>query len=307
MYFCMNIIYVFNMPKNFFAILLILISVFFGSTMGALMKLSQTDLNVYSAGFLRFFLGLIIITPYIIRSKFKVYKTKNFKVHLIRAILNLPAMLLGFAALTIVPFEKISALHFIVPFIVTVLAVIFLKEKIHLYRISALFIGFIGMLVILRPGIIDVSIGIQMALLSSFIWAIVIVITKKLTESDSAITILTYQYTFMTFLSFVLVLFFWSIPSLSSLIYIFLAACSGTILHIALNHAYKLVDVSMTQPFSFLGLVVASLYGYFLFDENPDMFTWIGSLIIFIGVTLIAYREIKLNKDLVRNKLNINL
>ena len=294
------------MPKNLFAILLILISVFFGSTMGALMKLAQTDLNVYSAGFLRFFLGLIIITPYILKSKFKVYKTKNFKVHLIRASLNLPAMLLGFAALTIVPFEKISALHFIVPFIVTILAVIFLKEKIHLYRISALFIGFIGMLVILRPGIIDVSIGIQMALLSSFIWAIVIIITKKLTESDSAITILTYQYTFMTFLSFVLVLFFWSIPSLSSLIYIFLAACSGTILHIALNHAYKLVDVSMTQPFSFLGLVVASLYGYFLFDENPDMFTWIGSLIIFIGVTLIAYREIKLNKDLVRNKLNIN-
>ena len=294
------------MPKNLFAILLILISVFFGSTMGALMKLAQTDLNVYSAGFLRFFLGLLIIIPYILKSKFKVYKTKNFKVHLIRASLNLPAMLLGFAALTIVPFEKISALHFIVPFIVTILAVIFLKEKIHLYRISALFIGFIGMLVILRPGIIDVSIGIQMALLSSFIWAIVIIITKKLTESDSAITILTYQYTFMTFLSFVLVLFFWSIPSLSSLIYIFLAACSGTILHIALNHAYKLVDVSMTQPFSFLGLVVASLYGYFLFDENPDMFTWIGSLIIFIGVTLIAYREIKLNKDLVRNKLNIN-
>jgi drug/metabolite transporter (DMT)-like permease len=293
-------------PKNLFAILLILISVFFGSTMGAFMKLAQTDLNVYTAGFLRFFLGLIIITPYILKSKFKVYKTKNFKVHLIRASLNLPAMLLGFAALTIVPFEKISALHFIVPFIVTILAVIFLKEKIHLYRISALFIGFIGMLVILRPGIIDVTIGIQMALLSSFIWAIVIVITKKLTESDSAMSILTYQYTFMTFLSFVLVLFFWSIPSLSSLIYIFLAACSGTILHIALNHAYKLVDVSMTQPFSFLGLVVASLYGYFLFDENPDMFTWIGSLIIFIGVTLIAYREIKLNKDLVRNKLNIN-
>ena len=274
--------------------------------MGAFMKLAQTDLNVYTAGFFRFFLGLIIITPYILKSKFKVYKTKNFKVHLIRASLNLPAMLLGFAALTIVPFEKISALHFIVPFIVTILAVIFLKEKIHLYRISALFIGFIGMLVILRPGIIDVTIGIQMALLSSFIWAIVIVITKKLTESDSAMSILTYQYTFMTFLSFVLVLFFWSIPSLSSLIYIFLAACSGTILHIALNHAYKLVDVSMTQPFSFLGLVVASLYGYFLFDENPDMFTWIGSLIIFIGVTLIAYREIKLNKDLVRNKLNIN-
>ena len=305
-YFRINLTYVLKMPKNLFAILLILISVFFGSTMGALMKLAQIDLNVYTAGFLRFFLGLVIITPYIFKSKFKVYKTKNFKIHLIRSSLNLPAMLLGFAALTLVPFEKISALHFIVPLIVTILAVIFLKEKIRLYRISALFIGLIGMLIILRPGIIDVSIGIQMTLLSSIMWAIVIIITKKLTESDSAITILTYQYTFMTLLSFIIVLFFWNTPSMSSLIYIFLAACSGTILHIALNHAYKLVDVSMTQPFSFLGLVISSLYGYFLFNENPDIFTWIGALIIFVGITLITYREIKLNRDLVRNKLNIN-
>jgi len=274
--------------------------------MGALMKLAQTDLNVYTAGFFRFFLGLVIIAPYILRSKLKVYQTKNFKIHLIRSGLNLPAMLLGFAALTIVPFEKISALSFIVPFIVTILAVIFFKEKIRLYRISALFIGLVGMLVILRPGIIDLSIGIQMTILSSFIWAVVIIITKKLTKDDSAITILTYQYTFMTFLSFIVVLFFWNTPSVDNLIYIFLAACAGTIVHIAFNHALKLVDVSMTQPFSFFGLLIASLYGYFLFDEKPDLFTWIGALIIFTGVAIITYREIKLNKNLVTNKLNIN-
>jgi drug/metabolite transporter (DMT)-like permease len=75
-----------------------------------------------------------------------------------------------------------------------------------------------------------------------------------------------------------------------------LAACSGTVVHIALNNAFKLVDVSMTQPFSFFGLIIASFYGYFLFDEKPDLFTWIGSLIIFIGIAIITYREIKLNK-----------
>ena len=292
------------MSKNSFAILLIFVSIFFGSTMGALMKLAQTDLNVYTAGFLRFFFGLIIIAPYIIKSKLKVYQTNNIKIHLIRSGLNLPAMLLGFAALTMVPFEKISALSFIVPFIVTVLAVIFLKEKIHLYRISALFIGLVGMLIILRPGIIDISAGIQMTILSSFIWAVVMIITKKLAKNDSAITILTYQYTFMTFLSFVVVLFFWSNPSLNSLIYIFLSACAGTIVHISLNHALKLVDVSMMQPFSFFGLVIASLYGYFLFDEKPDLFTWIGALIIFIGIAIITYREIKLNKNWIRNNSN---
>ena len=80
--------------------------------MGALMKLAQTDLNVYTAGFLRFFFGLVIIGPYILKSKLKVYQTKNFKVHLIRSSLNLPAMLLGFAALTMVPLEKITVLEY---------------------------------------------------------------------------------------------------------------------------------------------------------------------------------------------------
>jgi len=293
------------MSKNIFAIILIFISIFFGTTMGTLMRLALNDLNLYTAGFLRFFLGFIIVFPYILKTKFKVYQTPNFKIHLIRSSLNLPAMLLGFAALTLVPLEKISALHFIVPFIVTILAVVFLKEKIRFYRISALIIGFIGMLVILRPGIIDISLGIQMSLISSFIWAVVIIITKKLTDDDSAITILTYQYTFMTILSFFIVIFFWQTPSLISLLYLILAAISGTILHIAVNHAYKLVDVSMTQPFSFVGLIIASFYGYFIFNEKPDLYTWIGALIIFVGVILITIREIQLNKDLVKSKINI--
>ena len=300
----MKVFELFKMSKNAFAILLIIISIFFGTTMGALMKLAQTDLNVYTASFLRFFLGLVVIAPYILKSKLKVYQTKNFKIHLIRSGLNLPAMLLGFASLTMVPFEKISALSFIMPFIVTILAVIFLKEKIRLYRISALFIGLAGVLIILRPGLIDISVGIQMTILSSSIWAVVIIITKKLTRNDSAITILTYQYTFMTFLSFILVLFFWDTPSMNSLIYIFLAACAGTIVHIALNNALKLVDVSMTQTFSFFGLIIASLYGYFLFDETPDLFTWVGALIIFIGIIIITYREIKLNKNLTVDNIN---
>ena len=294
------------MSKHVFAITLIFFSIFFGTTMGMFMKLAQNELNVYTSGFLRFLLGFLIVLPYILKTKFHVYKTVNFKIHLIRSCLNLPAMLLGFAALSLVPLEKISALHFIVPFIVTILAVIFLKEKIRLFRISALIIGFIGMLIILRPGIIDISIGIQMTLISSFIWAIVIIITKKLTKDDSAITILVYQYTFMTILSLFIVLFFWQTPSLISFIYLLSATISGTFFHIALNHAYKLVDVSMTQPFSFLGLIIASFYGYFIFDEKPDLYTWIGSLVIFTGIILITIREIQLNKDLIKNKININ-
>ncbi len=292
--------------NNQFAIFLIIISIIFGTFMGTFIKLAQEELNVFTTGFLRFFFGFLIITPYILKTKFEVFSTKNLKIHILRSALNLPAMLLGFAALAMLPLEKMTAIHFIVPIIVTILAVIFLKEKIYLYRSIALVMGFLGMLIILRPGIIDISIGIYMALISSLIWSVVIILTKKVSKDDSAITILSHQYVYMSLFSFPLVIYFWDQPSLKTIIFILCAAMSGTILHIALNHAYKLVDVTMTQPYSFLGLVVSSIIGYFVFSDKPDFYTWLGASVIFCGVLLISYRELQLNKEITRKRLNIN-
>ena len=292
--------------NNQFAIFLIIISIIFGTLMGTFIKLAQEELNVFTTGFLRFFFGFLIITPYILKTKFDVFSTKNLKIHILRSALNLPAMLLGFAALAMLPLEKMTAIHFIVPIIVTILAVIFLKEKIYLYRSIALVMGFLGMLIILRPGIIDISIGIYMALISSLIWSVVIILTKKVSKDDSAITILSHQYVYMSLFSFPLVIYFWDQPSLKTIIFILCAAMSGTILHIALNHAYKLVDVTMTQPYSFLGLVVSSIIGYFVFSDKPDFYTWLGASVIFCGVLLISYRELQLNKEITRKRLDIN-
>ena len=274
--------------------------------MGTFIKLAQEELNVFTTGFLRFFFGFLIIIPYILKTNFKVFHTSNLKIHILRSALNLPAMLLGFAALAILPLEKITAIHFVVPLLVTILAVIFLKEKIYLYRSLALIIGFLGVLIILRPGIVDISIGIYMALTSSLIWSVVIILTKKVSKDDSAITILSHQYLYMSLFSFPLVIYFWDQPNLKTTIFILCAAMSGTILHIALNHAYKLVDVSMTQPYSFLGLVVSSVIGYFIFSDKPDLYTWLGASVIFCGVILISYRELQLNKEITRKRLDIN-
>ena len=222
--------------NNQFAIFLIIISIIFGTLMGTFIKLAQEELNVFTTGFLRFFFGFLIITPYILKTKFEVFSTKNLKIHILRSALNLPAMLLGFAALAMLPLEKMTAIHFIVPIIVTILAVIFLKEKIYLYRSIALVMGFLGMLIILRPGIIDISIGIYMALISSLIWSVVIILTKKVSKDDSAITILSHQYVYMSLFSFPLVIYFWDQPSLKTIIFILCAAMSGTILHLSLIH-----------------------------------------------------------------------
>ncbi len=293
------------MPNNKIAIFLIIISVFFGTLMLTFLKLAQEEVNVYVAGFFRFILGLIIISPYIVKTKFTVFKTSHFKKHFVRSVLNLPAMLLYFSTLVMLPIEKVTAISFVAPLIVTVLAVLFLGEKIYIYRTLALILGFSGMLIILRPGFIDISIGVYMALFSSFLWSVVIIITKKISKEDSSITILSYQSVFMSIFSFIIVLFFWETPSSKTFFYLFLAALSGTILHLALNHAYKLVDVSMTQPYSFLSLIFASIIGFFVFSEMPELFTWLGASIIFLGVLIISYREMKLDKEIIRKRLNI--
>ena len=293
------------MSNNKLAISLIIISVFFGTVMLSFLKIAQEDVNVYVAGFFRFFLGLVIILPYIIKKKDAVLKTTHLKQHFLRAILGLPAMLLYFSALVLLPIEKLTAISFVVPLIVTILAVFFLAEKIYIYRTLALLLGFSGMLVIIRPGFVDISIGVYMVLFSALLWSINIIITKKISKDDSAITILAYQSIFMSLLSFFIVLFFWEMPSLKTFIYLILAAMCGTVLHLTLNHAFKLVDVSMTQPYSFLNLVFASIIGYFVFDEIPDLYTWIGALIIFTGVLIISYREMKLDKEIIRKRIDI--
>ena len=293
------------MTNNKLAIFLIIISVFFGTVMLSFLKIAQEDVNVYVAGFLRFFLGLLIILPYIIKNKDTVLKTTHLKQHLFRAILGLPAMLLYFSALVLLPIEKLTAISFVVPLIVTILAVFFLGEKIYIYRTLALILGFSGMLVIIRPGFVEISIGVYMVLFSALLWSINIIITKKISNDDSAITILAYQSIFMSLFSLIIVLFYWEMPSLKTFIYLILAAMCGTVLHLTLNHAFKLVDVSMTQPYSFLNLVFASIIGYFVFDEIPDFYTWIGALIIFTGVLIISYREMKLDKEIIRKRVDI--
>ena len=291
------------MNKKLLAILLFVTATFFGSLMGVFMRLAQSDINVFTASFLRFGIGFVIILPYLFYSKFNVYKTNNIKLHFIRGIINVPTMYVGFAALMFIPLEQIQALHFIVPIIVTFLAVFFFKEKIRFVRISALIIGLIGMLVMLRPGIIEINIGVYMVLFSSSVWSFIIIITKFLSKNDSPITILTYQYSLVTFFSFFIVIFFWEMPSSIIFLYTFLAALSGTVLHLALIYSYKLVDLTLIQPFTFLSLIWASLFGYYIFGEEPDIFTWLGAIIIFSGVLIIFYRESYLKKDIAKESL----
>ena len=291
------------MSKNFKAIMLALIASFCAVLMSVFLKLAQEDSNVFTVGFLRFFFGLLLITPIIIQSNFKIYNTINFKLHILRCIINVPMMIFGFAALTYIPLEQIKAIGFLSPILVVILSVIFLGERIYLIRTFSLILGFIGTLIILRPGFIEINIGVYMVLASALLWSCVIIITKFMSKNDSAMTILTFQYTFVTLFTFPLAIVYWNNPSFISLIYTLLAAIVGTVLHLCINNAYKLSDLSIIQPVWFTQLVFASFLGFIIFGSLPDFFTWIGAILVFISVLIITYRENYLKKDIAKTSI----
>ena len=290
------------MSNNLRAILLTMSGSFFAVLMEALIRAAQYDSNVYTIGFFRFFFGLIIIFPYLVKNNFTPYKTNNFKFYFIRGLFNIPMMIFGFGALVYVPFEQFKAMHFLSPIIVVLLSFIIFREKIYLYRIFALLIGFAGMLIIVRPGIIEFNIGTIMILTSLTFWSFIIILSKFVSKDDSPITMVTYQYTLMTFFSLPLAIYFWVTPSLTSLIYVFIGAISGTILHLSLALSYKYADLSVTQPIWFTGLIFGSGIGYFAFNETPDLWTWLGGIVVFSSVLVITYNE--KNKDK-KNEKNI--
>ena len=268
------------MNNNVKAILLTLSASFFAVSMEVLIRAAQDDSNVYTIGFLRFFFGFLIILPYILKNKFRNYKTKNFKFYFVRGALNVPMMLLGFGALVYMPFEQFKALSFLSPIIVVLLSFIIFKEKIYTYRIFALTAGFIGTLIIIRPGYVELNIGTVMVLASLLFWSCIIIISKFVSKDDSPITMVSYQYTLMTIFALPLAVYFWQTPSLNSIVYVFIAAMSGTILHLSLALSYKYADLSVTQPIWFTGLIFGSLFGYFAFSEMPDLWTWIGGIVV---------------------------
>ena len=292
------------MNNNIKAILLTTSASFFAVLMEALIRAAQYDSNVYTIGFLRFFFGFIIIFPYLLKNNFVNYKTKNLKFYLLRGLFNIPVMILGFGALIYVPLEQFKAMNFLSPILVVLLSFLIFREKIYNYRILALFVGFIGTLIIIRPGIVQFNVGTVMVLVSLVFWSFIIILSKFVSKDDSPITMVTYQYTLMTIFALPLALFFWDTPSLISIIYVFIGAISGTILHLCLGLAYKYADLSVTQPIWFTGLIFGSGIGYFSFNEIPDLWTWIGGIVVFSSVLLITYRE-RNNSKISKNR-NIN-
>ena len=278
------------------AMLLMLVSTLGFAGMHAIIRYTSRDMHPFEIAFFRNIFGLAVLMPFIYRAGLGALRTGKLHLHAIRGVIQIGAMLMFFIGVSLAPLAKVSAVSFVAPLWATLGAILFLGERVRLRRISALVIGFIGAMVIIRPGIAAVDQGVMLVLGSSAIWACAMLIIKVLSKTESSITITVYMGLFLTPLSFIAALFVWQWPTLEQLALFALMGVLGSVGHVALAHAFKLADTTAVLPLDFTRLIWASALGYVLFAEIPEIWTWLGGTIIFAATTYITFREAKLKK-----------
>ena len=290
------------MNKKLFVIFLSLIGTGTAAIMVSGIKLLSQDLNPFIIAFYRCLFGVIIMLPFMIYNYPEAWKTHNIKLQFVRCAINVYSMISWFTAIGTLQLEKAAAIGFTTPLFTTILAIIFLGEVIRIQRITALIVGFIGILVVIRPGYIPFESGALWLLSAAITFSIVIIIVKKLTEKDSSLTTAFYQMAFMVPPTFFIALFFWESINISQFLLFIFVAIAGFITQFSFAQCLKMAETTFIMPIQFTKLIWLSLIGYFFFMEVPDIWTWIGASIIFSSILFIAYREAINKNSLLKTK-----
>jgi drug/metabolite transporter (DMT)-like permease len=291
------LLYLRTLPSQNKAIAYTLISIFFFSFMGVFIRKSSENIHIFEVIFFRNLLACLIIIPLMYSSgldSFKMYRPGLF---VWRAIFVTIGMFAGFSALTLIPLAQATAISFTTPIFVTILAIFIFGEVIKFRRIVAILVGFIGMLIIVQPGVGSVSLGVILAFIGAFFHSINLLIVKKLTANETANAIVVWMVIMLVPISFVPAIFVWEWPSTLTWVYLWCLAICGTVGHSFFTRAYSLAEITSLQPFQFIKLPMIAFLAWVIFSELPGYWTWLGGMIIFSSTVYITRREAKINKS----------
>jgi len=243
--------------------------------------------------FFRNAIGLVFFLALFSWRGFGFVKTRNFGLHLQRNLVNFSGMWLWFAALGLMPMAKAIALHFTVPIWATILAIVILTERPGPRRLIATAIGFGGVLIILRPGMIPVGFAALMVLGSAILYAGVGIYSRVLGRTDDPATTTFYYQLMLSVFALGPALFVWVAPVWDDLPALLAVAAAGTIAPYCQIRAFKYAEASVVSPIDFLRLPVTASFAWVVFGESTEVWTWIGAAVIFGStyyMTLVASR-----------------
>ena len=274
------------------ATILMLGATFISGLQSCLMRLiADHGIDAFQITLFRNLFGLISVFAIMLWFERRVPGTPWFWLIALSCVLHVASMLTFILGLSLLPLNESAALAFAAPLFVTIGAALFLGEKVRARRWSAVAAGFVGVLIILRPGVVPASLGAALILVSCMIGAAVTLMFKNFAGHERPTTLIFYQCLISSAFSVPGAAWVWVTPTWP----IFAALASigliGTLGWLAFLRACRLIDASAIQPIEFVKLPSVAFFAYFMFGEVPDKWVWLGAAVIFSSTLYIAHRE----------------
>ena len=269
----------------------------------ATVRYLEGEVPAPQAAFLRYAIGTLLLTPSLISlAKFRPEKPLLQK-FVLRGLVHSIGVTLWFYAMSVMPVAEVTAIGFLTYIFVSIGACIFLKERLHKHRLTAILVSFVGAIIILRPGFKIIENGQIGMLMATVVFTASYLIAKVVSKERSSSEIVAMLSLFTTIFLIPTAIYSWEPLSLKAILILTFTALIATLGHITMTKAIKAAPMVVTQPILFLQLVWASIVGLFIFSEKFDPFVILGGTIIMICVCYVSYREHKLGKKITSDAL----
>ncbi len=242
------------------------------------------ELNVFEIMEVRSILGFVLLYPLIRRNGgFGTLKTLRLPQHVARNLIHYAAQLGWFFALTLIPIGQVVAIEFTMPIWTAILAAGFLGERMTPWKLAAIVLGVVGVIVIVRPATGEINPGQLIALGAAVGFGVSMALVKSLTRTESAIAIIFWMLVVQSTAGFFPTLYLWTWPTAHGWAWMIVIAVCGTFSHYCLANAMRYADATVVVPMDFLRVPLTAIAGWLIYSERLDMFTLLGAGLILTG------------------------
>jgi drug/metabolite transporter (DMT)-like permease len=269
---------------------MVLTAISFSLMLIAIRDLSQ-KFETVEIVFFRAVFGVFMIVPVVMRAGLGRLKTRRLPMHCVRTGFAFAAMLTFYFGLATVPVADSMALTFLIPIFTTIAAALLLRERVDGPRWAAVVVGFLGALIIIRPGFVEITLPMMMVVLSSVFYAGAWTSVKFLTRTEPASVILFYMNVIMIPATLIPSLFVWVAPEWRDVPGLIVLGLAGWSAHFCQARSFAEADASVVMPFDYLRLPFGATFAWLWLGEATDPWTWLGATVIFASTYFIVWRE----------------
>jgi len=280
-----------EIPGNIRGCLIVLVASLVAVIMSALIKQVGKDIPVVEILFIRQSLVLIIISPVIFRNIDSVFVTGVFRMHFLRSAFSVVAMFTGFTAIVHLPLAEATAISFVRTLFTTILAIIFLRELVGIRRWSSVVIGFIGVLIIVRPSPENINVYALLAMTSALFVSCINIVMRKLSRIDKSSTIMAYQSIFITVVMAGPAYYYWVTPTYDEVLLVLMIGGLMSLMQWLFIQAFKAGEAAAIAPMEYFRLLYAVVIGVIFFAEIPTVWTVTGAAIIMLSTLYTMHRN----------------